>query len=377
MRSNSMEKTVCRRNQCAGCMACIDICAKGAIQIQDSLAAYNAVIDMKKCVNCGACRNICQQNHPAALQTPKEWRQGWSEDEGIRIRGSSGGIASAISRAFVNDGGIVCSCVFRDGKFEFAFAENEEATMEFAGSKYVKSNPRGVFREIRSRVVKGEKVLFIGLPCQVSALKRFIGERLQEKLFTTDLICHGTPSPKLLELFLNQYSLNLSDLQDIRFRMNGKFQLLEGHEGIITTGVTDRYLIAYLNSLSYTENCYRCQYAKTERGSDLTLGDSWGNVLSADEQKRGVSLVLVQTEKGNLLLKAAGVHLESVDVDNAVGHNHQLREPSRAPKGRKVFFREITRDKAFNRLVFQIFPKECLKQDIKYVLIKIGLLKSS
>ena len=38
-------KTVCALNQCAGCMACVDICPKGAVTIVDRLSAYNAVIE--------------------------------------------------------------------------------------------------------------------------------------------------------------------------------------------------------------------------------------------------------------------------------------------------------------------------------------------
>ena len=38
-------KTVCNENQCTGCMACVDICAKNAIHIVDAIDAFNAVID--------------------------------------------------------------------------------------------------------------------------------------------------------------------------------------------------------------------------------------------------------------------------------------------------------------------------------------------
>ena len=52
--------TVCEKDMCAGCMACIDICPKDAITIRDSLHAYNAVIDTDKCVECTACHKVCQ-----------------------------------------------------------------------------------------------------------------------------------------------------------------------------------------------------------------------------------------------------------------------------------------------------------------------------
>lgn len=369
-------KTVCKNNQCAGCMACVDICTKDAITIRDELSAYNAVINIEKCVDCGACHNICPQNQSAAAQKPIAWYQGWSEEANIRSGGSSGGAAGAVAKAFIKDGGTVCSCTFSEGRFCFTFVDNVDELGKYAGSKYVKSDPCGIYRKISRRLKEGEKILFIGLPCQVSALKRFVNGVLRERLYTVDLICHGTPSPKVLELFLQQYNRSLSEIQNIRFRVKDKFQIYEGNRGVITTGVTDRYLIAFLNSLPYTENCYSCQYAKTERTSDLTLGDSWGSNLSADEKQRGVSLILAQTEKGKRLLEKAGLHLEDVDAENAVQNNRQLCEPSHMPTGRMNFFTGLKKGKKFNTLVFKEFPKVCVKQNIKKILIRTGLRRS-
>ena len=52
-------KTVCAKDMCAGCMACINMCKKSAITIVDDYKTYNAVIDEVKCVNCGLCEKIC------------------------------------------------------------------------------------------------------------------------------------------------------------------------------------------------------------------------------------------------------------------------------------------------------------------------------
>jgi len=344
--------------------------------VEDSLKAYNAVIDTDKCINCNACSRVCQkQNHVSALR-PLLWKQGWSNDENVRTSGSSGGACGAISKAFISMGGVVCSCVFSDGIFGFEFAETEDELKKFAGSKYVKSNPQGIYKKIKKLLHDGRKVLFIALPCQVAALKNFVGAKLQAELYTADLICHGTPSPKILEMFLRQYGKSLGEIQDIRFRIKGKFQVYEGYEGVVTTGVTDKYLIAFLNSLTYTDNCYNCSYAKIERVSDITLGDSWGTSLSTDDVRRGVSLMLAQTQKGVELLKNAGLRLDDVDLENAIRNNHQLSEPSHAPNTRDSFFEDINKGKKFNRLVFTRLPKACLRQDVKCVLIKTGLRKS-
>ena len=369
-------KTVCEENQCCGCMGCISVCSKSAIQIQDNLKAYNAVIDLEKCIDCGACTRVCiQQNTILALE-PLRWYQGWCEDEKIRVNGSSGGVASAISRSFLEAGGVVCSCLFLDGEFKFSFAEKENDLKLFVGSKYVKSNPTDIYQKIRLRLINNQKVLFIGLPCQVAALKRVISEKLQENLYLIDLICHGTPSPQLLEIFVKQYGYSLKRMTNICFRVKGKCQVLDGYQGMVTNGVTDKYMISFLKSLSYTDNCYSCQFATTKRVSDITIGDSWGSSVSMEQQKKGVSLMLVQTQKGLSVLNKAAIHLESVDIENAILHNHQLYEPSEKPQNRNKFFEKLEQGHTFNSLVYKCFPKECLKQDFKRVLIKMGIRKT-
>ena len=45
-------KTVCEENKCAGCMACVDVCPKQAIEVKDELSFYNAEIN-DKCIDCG------------------------------------------------------------------------------------------------------------------------------------------------------------------------------------------------------------------------------------------------------------------------------------------------------------------------------------
>ena len=177
-----------------------------------------------------------------------------------------------------------------------------------------------------------------------------------------------------MDKFLNQYNFELDALQDIQFRVKAKFMVYGDYKGIITNGVSDKYSIAFLNSLTYTENCYSCQYAKISRASDLTLGDSWGSELSIEEQKKGISLVLSMTDKGSELLQMADIHLQSVDLTKAVANNHQLEHPSDLPKGRDVFFKKLQKGK-FNRLVFQQLPKQCLRQDVKQLLLKLKIIR--
>lgn len=365
-------KTVCEVDQCAGCMACMEMCPQNAIRIEDSLKAFNAIIT-DACIDCGACHRLCQRNCPAAFLKPLIWYQGWAKNDEVRKAGSSGGVATALAEAFIRDGGYVCSCVFENGRFRFTLVNSTDELKRFAGSKYVKSNPEGVYKAIRERLKTGDKVLFIGLPCQVSALRNFVGHKLDNNLVTVDLICHGTPSLNILERFLMQYGVELNNCKEIRFRTKGKYRLEKECQGFTPIGVSDRYLIAFLSALTYTENCYDCQYAKLERVSDVTLGDSWGSELKS-EWKKGVSLVLCQTDKGISLVEGADLVLHPVNINTAVQHNHQLDHPSRRPQGRDAFFQGLQDNEKFNRLVYKALPKKCFKQDVKSLLIRAHVL---
>lgn len=366
-------KTVCKLNQCAGCMACIGKCPKNAIEIRDSMLSYNAIIDENKCVACGVCHKVCHVNNFDEFQEPIYWKQGWAKQDMIRKNASSGGIASAIEFAFIKKGGCVCSCIFEKGNFKFKIIDDIYNINSFAGSKYVKSNPQNIYSEIQNRLKKEQKVLFVGLPCQVAAMKKAFNKKLQNNFYTIDLICHGTPSPKILEIFLKQYGLQLSEIRDIQFRTKNKFSLKKDHKYISMPGTLDRYSIAFLNSISYTENCYSCKYAKLERVSDITLGDSWGSLLNKEIQKQGLSLILCQSEKGKELLNMADLELIDVDLEIAIANNHQLEHPSPMPNKRSMFFEKLEKGEKFNSLIGKIYFKQSFKQIVKGILIKIGV----
>lgn len=364
--------TVCELDKCTGCMACVDLCPKQAVSIEDTRQAYNAVIDNDKCIHCNICHKVCQNNHKPELVHPVSWYQGWISDAEMRGKSSSGGAAKALSLQFIKEGGAVVSCYFKDGEFCFDIAEKTDELDKFAGSKYVKSNPTGVYNSIKKLLQQNRKVLFIGLPCQVGALKTVIGQN--DNLYTVDLICHGTPSPELLKDYLALHCIQLSDLRSISFRHKETFGLKQNEKPLSTPGSCDNYLLAFLCGLDYTNNCYECQYAGINRGSDITLGDSWGSDLPKEEQKKGISLLLCQNEKGEQLLKRSCLELFPVDLDCAVSVNDQLREPSKKTEKCDLFFRKYYA-RNFNYATFCCLPFKCVKQRIKSILLRTRIFR--
>lgn len=365
--------TVCSENKCAGCKACIDICPTNSIKVIDSLRYTNAIIDTKTCIDCGLCHKTCQVNNPASLRQPVKWLEGWAKTD-IRSTSSSGGIGQELIRSFINYGGEVVACKFVDGDFKFDIIKDLNELAPFVGSKYVKSNPDGIYRVIHGRLKLGKRILFIGLPCQVSAVRNYIPAKFQENLYVVDLICHGSPSVHLLRKSLKEYGYSMNNVQTIQFRKNIQFGLEVNHQKILPQGITDRYTLAFLRGLIYTENCYSCHYARTDRVGDLTIGDSWGTA-NKTELKKGMSLILCQTTKGKELMERMDFYFEKADIQNAVANNQQLNHPSVVPEQRAIFFKNIKEGMSFNKAVEKAYPKDCMKQDIKLKLDRMGIIK--
>lgn len=363
--------TVCQENNCAGCMACLDVCPKDAITVIDSIKYYNAVIDEDKCIGCELCHSVCQDNQQPSFREPFEWYQGWAMDESIRASSSSGGFAAAIQRQFIIEGGIVCSCCFENGQFIFKAAHTVGELRAFKGSKYIKSNPIHIYKEIRELLKFGRKVLFTGLPCQVASLKNYI--KKDDLLYTIDLVCHGTPSPRVFEQFLREKHKYLSDVKELSFRVKNTFNVSIDGKKLTVPRVRDYYSKCFLDGLCYTENCYRCKYARIERTSDLTIGDSWGSELPKETRDKGVSLALCLTEKGKELLHNSDIVLLDVNFEKALKANSQLQKPSTKTKNVDIVLDGVVRGIKLDRIMRRLYPKLYFKNEIKKILYYLGI----
>lgn len=361
--------TVCEQNQCAGCMACVDVCAKDAITVVDEEEYMNAVINPFLCINCGVCHKICQKNNPAEMKTPIKWCQGWADSE-TRATSSSGGFGQELMRTAFRAGWTVAACKFSNGEFKFDLLEDETEVLNFTGSKYVKSNPRGIYNLVKEKLQAEKKVLFIGLPCQVSAMRNYVKDDIN--LYTVDLICHGSPSQQLLKKAVNERGVDLSQIKEISFRHADRFALETKPVSIVPEGVQDRYTLSFLKGICYTENCYSCEYAQTKRVGDISIGDSWGTEMTS-ELAKGISLVMCQTGKGQQLLDMINFNFFDVDIKTSIQRNNQLQYPSPMPKERMHFFDDMKKGKSFSATVMRAYPKECLKQNVKELLIKMHI----
>ncbi len=333
-------------DRCCGCGACVTLCPKHALTLQSDREGFlYPVCDTKLCVNCGICRRICDFKPFVRHKDPLAFAA-WHRDPKVRVQSSSGGVFTALSEAILIRGGVIYGAGL-DENLEVCHqrADSLDSLIKLRGSKYVQSDLRDTFARIKNDL-KTRSVLFVGTPCQCAGLAATFGGHQPDGLILCDLICHGTPSPKIWRAHLNSQHEHVID-----YRFRSKVFGWHTHQEEVTfkNGETDHLSARsqllkqlFYSGLTLRPCCYNCPFASRRRVSDLTLGDFWGIEQSHSEwdSQLGVSLVLTQTAKGHALLKLCDtleVHEAAID-DSRQPH---LSEPAKLPAKRVKFWKDF------------------------------------
>lgn len=337
---------ICKKELCSGCGACSNACSHHAIEIStDKCGFLYPVINNDKCVDCGLCQWVCPVNNPPAFHNIEKCYAATCKSEDELLSCSSGGVATAIARYFISNGGVVYGCSARNiWNVHHIRVDKEDGLEELKGSKYVQSAIRGIYVQIKQDLLSNRKVLFVGTPCQVAGLYGYL-QKDYDNLYTADLVCHGVPSQKMLNDNITYYT----DKRDIslQFRTKGSAitygWYLRNHKEETLSSVPlhkDFYIFGFIKSLIHRENCYTCPYAQNKRISDLTLCDFWGLSPNAGfELGKGVSAILVSTEKGKQIVETIknSLKIKEREVKEATRWNDQLNHPSSKPKHYELF----------------------------------------
>ncbi len=304
---------------CCGCNACGDICAKHAISFEiDNEGFWYPKVDQNLCVDCGLCDKVCpvqnKASHVERYNEPQVFAA-YSKDEAIRLDSTSGGIHSMLAIKMYEKNAYVGGAVYNpDHTVSQIVDNNPERLPEIRSSKYLQSNAEGVYKEIRSLLIKGKNVFFCGCPCQIHALYNFLGKEY-DNLVTCDFICRGVNSPKVflryMEMLERQYG---SKATKIKFK-NKKwgwhnFSLrvnFENGQEYCKDRWHDLFFIGYLQSGNFARpSCYKCSFKGFPQKADITLADFWGieKIDSSMDQDKGTSLVMVNSDKGQHLFDA-------------------------------------------------------------------------
>ena len=353
---------ICDKTKCTGCMACYNACPRHCISmVYDENGILNPQIQDNLCSGCNICSTVCPVNKDIPVTMPLETYACWDLNNENRKTSSSGGIASIFYEHFIQNDGIVYGCYYDENlQLKFSKATTLEELGKFKTSKYSQAYIGNIFREIFSLLNNNKNILFIGTPCQIAGLKSYL-RKDYDNLITIDLICHGVPSQKFIDEYIN--SLNLNTFPDnLTFRgLNDFYFVLYKNTDIIYSKKArdDAYYSSFLNGLFYRESCYTCKYACKERISDITIGDFWGlgeKIPFNHDITNGVSVALINTEKGNNFFNNIKdkIFFEKRTLQEAVEGNEQLRHPSIKNKNYEKF------KKLYIDYGFEYALKECL-----------------
>ena len=207
MPTSSIE--ILNKENCCGCSACMQVCPKQCItMVRDAEGFLYPTIDYARCVNCGICRNSCPiLNAKQREETVDAAYAAYVNDDNIRLNSSSGGIFSSLAESIIDQHGIVFGAALDKEQHVYHRSINTIEDLQLLqGSKYVQSTIGETYKEVKVYLDNGITVLFTGTACQISGLKHYL-HKDYANLYTVDVLCHGTPSPKLWERYLeNQKS---------------------------------------------------------------------------------------------------------------------------------------------------------------------------
>lgn len=361
---------ICDKDKCTGCQACLNVCAKGAITFQEDEKGFFYPVVGDNCVNCNACKRVCPRNTGKQMNYEQQKvYAAFTKDKDIRRNSSSGGIFTELAKKIIEQNGVIFASRFNDDykKVIFDSCEMIDDLSKFRGSKYVQSYPGLVFQQVKQRLLNGKKVLFVGVPCQVDGLKKYLGKDY-DNLITVDIICHGVPSPGLWRDYCTYLEkANEAKAINISFRYKKpnwtRFSLkvdFDDKNSYIRSKFDDPYLISFLKEISMRENCFSCEYTSTHRTGDITLADFWGYHsydFKMRNTEKGISLVLVNNIKGKELFDSiqGRINYQERTIEEAISGNRSLKAPWKKNAVSDEFWKEYTQGDG----MIKAFEKYC------------------
>lgn len=383
------------KDECCGCSGCKQICPKSAITMIENEEGFKyPKINIEKCINCGLCKKICPVlNYSPINKEEDDFPIAYAAKNQINdeiLKSSSGGIFTSIANYILSKKGIVYGAAYVD-KFSVKHIRisNRNELFKLQGSKYVQSDIDNIYKYVKEDLENDFNVLFSGTPCQVKGLYNFL-KKDYKKLITCDLVCHGVPSQKIFNKYIN-YLENKYNKKIKKYDFRNK----EKRGWSLTSKITfedntikyinsdfDPYYDNFLNCNIYRESCYNCKFCNIKRCSDITLADYWG-ILSIHNEfynEKGVSLILINTKRGaDLFNKLNNIEKIKTNLNYAKLKNKNLIMSSNRPKKRNNIYDEIENKEYIKRKlkyritlkkIMKIFISNNLKQKIKKYLNK-------
>ena len=372
-----------KQMNCTGCKMCKDICPRDAISYEtDREGFWYPKVDYDKCIKCGKCVKTCPSltNYHNPVAKEPEVYAAWALDDAVRLKSTSGGIFYILAEEMIARGGTIVACKYTDD-YKAAYhtiGNTIEDLEDFKGSKYFQSDTEGIYQQVKEQLKHGKKVLFCGTPCQAAGLNCCVGVD-NSNLLSVDFICRGINSPMVFRKYVDECEKHYgSPVKKVHLKNKNKgwtrlgtYMEFQNGKKYYRDRITDPWVNGYIRgNLFMRPCCAECKYKERIRVADITIGDFWGLKGTKEDLFKGISVILVNTQKGAEYLETVKgkLHIESHAYEEVSSGNGCLLTSAKMGAHRHEFFDRIN-DTEFEDLIWDLLgetKKSVFINELKY-----------
>ena len=300
------------------------------------------------------------------------------KDKSALMSSSSGGAFTALSDAFLKSGDAVVAAVYNyeNHTVEFQMILDEKQRERAKGSKYMQSKPGDIYQEAYHWLMDNPKkeLLFVGMGCQSDGFRKFSEIKgIRDRVYIVDIICHGSPSPKLWREYAE--SIQKKDGRITYLTFKDKRNGWKSPIAYVKVNGSERplkdYVKVFYNRCALRPSCYECPYATTERKTDMTIGDFWHieETIPDFYDPNGNSLFLIHTGRGEELFEKIRDNMDYRLSNTAQCWQANLEAPTQKSEQRDVFWNDY--QKKGIDFVIKKYGTVPMKTKVKNKLFKI------
>ena len=300
------------------------------------------------------------------------------KDKSALMSSSSGGAFTALSDAFLKSGDAVVAAVYNyeNHTVEFQMILDEKQRERAKGSKYMQSKPGDIYQKAYRWLMDNPKkeLLFVGMGCQSDGFRKFSEIKgIRDRVYIVDIICHGSPSPKLWREYAESIQKRDGKITYLTFK--DKRNGWKSPTAYVKVNGSERplkdYVRVFYNQCALRPSCYECPYATTERKTDMTIGDFWHieETIPDFYDPNGNSLFLIHTDRGEELFEKVRDNLDYRLSNTAQCWQANLEAPTQKSEQRDVFWNDY--QKKGIDFVIKKYGTVPMKTKVKNKLLKI------
>lgn len=358
-----------REIDCKVCARCMVACPKEAIQFKKGRFNYFPQVN-SSCIQCGACERACNSRIRENRSKVEEFYVGYSKEQKIVEKSSSGGIFSQLAAYILKKNGIVFGASFDEmtRTIKHIGVTNYKDLSKLRKSKYVQSNWSDIISEVDKAINADRYILFTGTPCQVSTIyEKYYN---YEKLFCMDLFCHGVINAQLLIDYIDLFQTKITsvDFRTPSDYNNFSLALYSGEELVLKEDCEENiFYKLFITSAGIKKSCFECEYSTKKHLSDITVGD-FDNISYCREHNilcKTPSIIAINTEKGKLFLEEIieNLHIEKIEDKKVISsyyrnHTSEMGLWGYDEKYRKNFCHNYLKDGFLISCIETMYPEE-------------------